>query len=51
MLAFDVLSRNICMIIGFTVLMLMADLVYDNGSKYLKISSGNDGGRHEPRVQ
>ena len=27
---------------GFTVL-TMADLVYDDGSKYLKISGGNDG--------
>jgi peptidoglycan/xylan/chitin deacetylase (PgdA/CDA1 family) len=34
---------------GFTVL-TMANLVYDDGSKYLKISSGNDGGAnaHEP---
>jgi hypothetical protein len=27
----------------------MADLVYDDGSKYLKISSGNEGGAHEPQ--
>jgi peptidoglycan/xylan/chitin deacetylase (PgdA/CDA1 family) len=33
---------------GFTVL-TMADLVYDDGSKYLKISSGNEGGAHEPQ--
>jgi peptidoglycan/xylan/chitin deacetylase (PgdA/CDA1 family) len=30
---------------GFTVL-TMADLVYDDASKYLKISSGDDGGAH-----